>query len=341
MKPSSAIACVSPRAAENCRLPTLPVCGPGIDVVDDRIFLRRIEIGRPVHQAVKQVDAAAILDGDRHRRLPSRREQPADVHLLELQDDLAGLVAKHRGGRLRRASRSCRRRTYPTATARRRDRHLPASAAAPACRPSPGDRSAGSTDRGRAPCRRPGSRAVRVGSSTRSSCVTLPSPLVIGCFNLPVCRSCRYSWPQLSRCENQIASFEPGKYLPVDASVARLEEGLALFLEHVADRAGRRVGDAQVRLLMVARRRDERDLAAVRAPLHVDPLAAALDVVAQCRAVLILAHLQADDLRAVDLDDRRARSSSSFSSPGSGYFQARNVGCPAAVLTRYMSPVLR
>jgi hypothetical protein len=29
MKPSSAIAWVSPRAAENWRLPTLPVCGPG------------------------------------------------------------------------------------------------------------------------------------------------------------------------------------------------------------------------------------------------------------------------------------------------------------------------
>ena len=29
------------------------------------------------------------------------------------------------------------------------------------------------------------------------------------------------------------------------------------------------------------------------------------------------------------------------SSPGSGYFQARSVGCPATVLTRYMSPALR
>ena len=105
-----------------------------------------------------------------------------------------------------------------------------------------------------------------------------------------------------------VALREPDRFvrarqvLPVDASVARLEEGLALFLEHVADRAGRGVGDAQVGLLVVARRRDERHLAAVGTPLHVDPLAAALHVVAERRAVLILVHLEADDLRAVDLD---------------------------------------
>ncbi len=72
-----------------------------------------------------------------------------------------------------------------------------------------------------------------------------------------------------------------GERLPVDPSVAGFEERLTFLLEHFADGAGSGVGHAQVGLLMVARRRDERHLAAVGAPLHVDPLTAALHVVAE------------------------------------------------------------
>jgi hypothetical protein len=94
-----------------------------------------------------------------------------------------------------------------------------------------------------------------------------------------------------------------GQVLPVDTAVAGFEERLAFLFEDVTDRPGARVSDAQVRLLVIARRRDERDLVAVRAPLHVDPVAAALDVVAQRRAMLVLIHLEANHFRAVDVDD--------------------------------------
>ena len=77
MKPSSASACASPRAAEKLRLPTLPDLRPGIDVVDDRILLRRVEVRRPEQQAVEIGLAVARLHRDRHRRLPAGRRAAA------------------------------------------------------------------------------------------------------------------------------------------------------------------------------------------------------------------------------------------------------------------------
>src|SRR5207248_11726085 len=62
---------------------------------------------------------------------------------------------------------------------------------------------------------------------------------------------------------------------PVDRAVARLEKRLRFFLEDLADRAGRRVGHAQLLAAVIARGRDERDRRPVGAPLHVAPLAAA------------------------------------------------------------------
>ena len=48
-------------------LVTLSVCGPGIDVRDDRILLRRIEVERLVHHAVEVGDAVVGLDRERLR----------------------------------------------------------------------------------------------------------------------------------------------------------------------------------------------------------------------------------------------------------------------------------
>ena len=48
---------------------------------------------------------------------------------------------------------------------------------------------------------------VRLGSSTRSTCSTAHGPVVMRFFKRPVSRSYRYSWPQLSRSENQISSW--------------------------------------------------------------------------------------------------------------------------------------
>ena len=95
-----------------------------------------------------------------------------------------------------------------------------------------------------------------------------------------------------------------GQVAPVDAPVARLEEGRDGFLEHVADAAGRRIRHAQRRLLVVSRRRDERDALRVGRPLHVGPVAAAArEVVAQRRAMLVGIHLESDHLRGIHVDD--------------------------------------
>ena len=47
----------------------------GIDVIDDRIFLCRVQIRRREHQAVEIRHTVAGLDDDRRRRLPTRRGQ--------------------------------------------------------------------------------------------------------------------------------------------------------------------------------------------------------------------------------------------------------------------------
>src|ERR1041385_1435852 len=62
--------------------------GPRINMVDDRIFFPRVEIGWFVHQPVKIGLAVARLDGERHRRLPSGGEQLRYVRLLEGGDQL-------------------------------------------------------------------------------------------------------------------------------------------------------------------------------------------------------------------------------------------------------------
>src|SRR5688572_21444606 len=42
----------------------------GIDAIDDRILLRRIEVRRAEQQAVEVAHAAAVFHGDRDRRFP-------------------------------------------------------------------------------------------------------------------------------------------------------------------------------------------------------------------------------------------------------------------------------
>ncbi len=89
---------------------------------------------------------------------------------------------------------------------------------------------------------------------------------------------------------------------PVHGAVARLEERLGFLLEHLADGARRGVRHAQLLAPVIARGRDERDRRSVGAPLHVGPLAAARDVVAERRSVLVGRHLEPDDLSGIDLD---------------------------------------
>ena len=259
-------------------------------------FFVGIEVGRPVQQAVEIADAAAVLHRDGHGRLPAGGEQARDVGLLERQHHLAGGVAQHRGrGDVRL------RVVVDEVLARRRQRHgvvgvfrrqqlrvlavhahaievtevrIAAALAADALEE---ERAAGFVH----------ARQLRdVAVAARDRVLLLAGLQVVHVEVAPV-----------------VALREPdrlvrtGQVLPVHLAVARFEERLALLLEHVANGAGGGVGHAQVGLLVIARGRDERHLAAVRIPLHVHPLAAALDVVAERRAVLVGAHLQADHLR--------------------------------------------
>ena len=94
------------------------------------------------------------------------------------------------------------------------------------------------------------------------------------------------------------------KIVPVHASVPGFEKRLDVLREHVANLARRRVGDAHPLLAMAARGGDKRQMLGIVTPLHIRPFAAAAsDVVAQRRAMLIRRHLQPHDLRTVNIDN--------------------------------------
>ena len=111
---------------------------------------------------------------------------------------------------------------------------------------------------------------------------------------------------------------------PVHASVSRLVERVDLLRQHGPHVTGCGVGDAQGRLLVIARGRDERQLRPVRMPLHVAPVAAGRR---RDRRASIDAdpdrHLETDDLRcrhiddhALDHEDRARRRAADTSRPG-------------------------
>ena len=70
-----------------------------VDVVDDRVLLRRVERLRRVHQAVQVGLSVARLDRDGRRRLPAGHEQARNVGLLQRRHQLPVGVAKHGDGR--------------------------------------------------------------------------------------------------------------------------------------------------------------------------------------------------------------------------------------------------
>ena len=106
-----------------------------------------------------------------------------------------------------------------------------------------------------------------------------------------------------------IAFREPDDFVrgrqvpPVHAAIARLEERRDPFFHDGTDRAGRRVGEAQLLEGVIPRSRDKGQASAVVAPLHVRPLSTpARHVVAQRGTVLIGIHLERHETPAVDLD---------------------------------------
>ena len=86
--------------------------------------------------------------------------------------------------------------------------------------------------------------------------------------------------------------------LPVHLPIAALEKLRSRLAHHFANVACLGVGHAQPLLPVVPRGGDKCEMVAVGAPLHILPGgAAACDIVAQRRAVLIGRHFQANHLR--------------------------------------------
>src|SRR2546425_6170453 len=70
--------------------------------------------------------------------------------------------------------------------------------------------------------------------------------------------------------------------VPVDPTLARLVLRHRFLFEYIANGAGCSVSNAKLRVFVIARCRNERELCTVTAPLHVGPLAtAAYEVVAE------------------------------------------------------------
>ena len=149
-----------------------------------------------------------------------------------------------------------------------------------------------------------------------------------------------YSWPQFSFCENQIASFEPGRYfqftlpLPDSRKVSPFSSSTSRIAPVVAS-ATRRLACWWLREV------DTNDTCVLSGlhctSTHSPPHFTSSHSVERCWSGPIW--------RRVTLAAATSMTTRSImvmnSSPGSGYFQARSIGWPATVFTRYISPALR
>src|SRR6185437_10104570 len=100
--------------------------------------------------------------------------------------------------------------------------------------------------------------------------------------------------------EELVAFWQVAK---IAAALAALVLGGGGLLVHVAHRAGRGIGNAEVLVFVVARGGDEGKMAAVFAPLHV-LVRAPSEVVRGGRAMLIRRHLQADHAGGLSADGK-------------------------------------
>ena len=95
-----------------------------------------------------------------------------------------------------------------------------------------------------------------------------------------------------------------GQRMPIHFSVAALIKLGRRLAHHFAHFAGRGVGDAEPLLLVIARGGHESQVRIIRAPLNIGPArAAAGDVVAQGRAMLIGRHFQPHQFARGHIDD--------------------------------------
>ena len=64
-------------------------------MIDERVFLRPIKVGRRREQTVQIRLPVARLDGDRRWRFPAHRTQSRDIRRLQRHDRLSIQIAQH------------------------------------------------------------------------------------------------------------------------------------------------------------------------------------------------------------------------------------------------------
>ena len=272
-------------------------------MIHDRILLVRVERRGRVHQPVQIRLAVARLDRDRRWRLPARRKQHGDVRPLERDEHLAVSIADHGHRRnvrlpigvkqIRTRRRQCHR---VIAIFRREHRELLS------VHPDPAEVA-----------------EVRIATRRLAHALKPQRPrLFIHPDELRhVARTTRDLALQLARCEIVQVELAPivslrepdhfvgrGQHTPVGRTNPRLVLRQHDLLEHVAHRAGMRVGHAEVRLLVIARRRHERHVRSIGIPLHIRPFTGRTrHVITQRGAMLVGGHLQSRHLGRIDVND--------------------------------------
>ena len=214
-----------------------------------------------VHQAVEIGLAVARLHGDRHRRLPAggdaaARCRPSRASRRACRSRRAAPSPAGRRGAssCRRSSGRRRQRDVVVGVLGREQRRAP-------CRRCRCGRGGGSTDRGLSRCRRRRSRASRFFSSTRSSCgdVAVAGRDLAASASRSRDRTGR-GGPSCRAPRTRSPRSTPGSTRQFTAPFPDSKSVGDVLRQHVAHRAGRRVGDAQRLVLVVARGGDEREV---------------------------------------------------------------------------------
>ena len=188
-KPSSASDCISSTRGPKLRDTAGAGLRTGINVIDDRIFLRRVEMRGREHHAVEIGLAVTRLHCDRGQRLPSVGHQLRDVLLGDLHHQLAVAVAHNRRLRLGRRRvgideiASIGGKLDAMVGILRREQLLPGAVEVNAVEMLEVWVAA------RFLARRRGSKSCGYPRRRAATWVTLPSPCVIWFFSWPVVRS--------------------------------------------------------------------------------------------------------------------------------------------------------
>ena len=278
----------------------------GIDVVDDRVLLVRIEVGRLPQHPVQVGLTIACLDRELLRRAPAGGLEARIVYAGDFLD-LAAIIQPTNDGDRRTAA----------------GRMGVDEVAAVLCKGDAVLRVFGRQQLDLAAIKGGAVDVLVIGIAVRFTTDAI-EPDRAGCFvqlqhfdHVPV--ACGHRALLLATGEVMQVEVAPVRLLrppqefvgfrqvaPVHhAADAALELGLGRFQIDIVDRAAGDIGDAQLRGSVAAIGADEGERLAVICPLHVLPAAAAADIVAGGRAMLVRRHLQTNQPRslAAEVDD--------------------------------------